>query len=116
LPARIADQLLNLVFSPALWLSVFLGLAAAVLCYAWRGGGWRHLLRDVAAGLAGFAAGQAAAILLRLDWGQVGQVYVLSGTGGSVIALAARRLMWRRARARSPAAHRGAGPERNGPG
>jgi hypothetical protein len=51
----------------------------------------------VAAGLAGFAAGQAAAILLRLDWGQVGQVYVLSGTGGSVIALIARRLMWRRA-------------------
>jgi len=97
LPARITDQLLNLVFSPALWLSVFLGLAAAVLFYAWRGGGWRHLLADVAAGLAGFAAGQAAALLLRLDWGQVGQVYVLAGMAGSLIALMARRLLWRRA-------------------
>ncbi|MBM4460449.1 MAG: hypothetical protein FJ011_22260 [Chloroflexi bacterium] len=97
MPVRITDQLLNLVLSPALWLSVFLGLTVALLCYAWRGGGWRHLLADVAAGLAGFALGQAAALLLRLDWGQVGQVYVLAGMVGSLIALMARRLLWRRA-------------------
>lgn len=82
-----ADFLLDIVLSPAIWFSVALALTYSLLFHLWRGGGWRQLGRDLLAGLAGFGAGQLIGSLLGLRVLQVGQVQVLGGTLGAVLAL-----------------------------
>lgn len=81
------DALLDLVLSPALWLGVAIAVVCSVAFYAWRGGGLRQLGRDLVAGLVGFGLGQLAGTWLGFDWLRVGQVQVLLGVGGALIAL-----------------------------
>ena len=81
------DLVLDIALSPALWLSVGLALVYSVLFYGWLGGGWRQLARDLVAGLVGFGVGQVIGTLLRTSWLQLGQVQLLWGTLGTVIAL-----------------------------
>jgi hypothetical protein len=81
------DRLLDIALSPTLWLSIMLSLTYSALFYAWRGGGWRQLGRDLLAGLAGFGAGQAAGALLEIDWLLIGQMRLFTGTLGSLVAL-----------------------------
>lgn len=92
------DRVLDIVLSPALWLSVVLALVFGALFTFWRQGGWRQLPRDMAASLAGFGLGQLAGALLGVDWLRVGEVHLLWGTLGSAAAL----LLRRRLQARRP--------------
>jgi len=88
------DAILNTLLSPALWL----GIATAAICslafYAWFGGGSRQLIRDLVAGLAGFAIGQWAGALLGLEWLRVGQVQLLAGIAGAAIGLFVGQRLW----------------------
>ncbi len=99
---RFADLALDVVLSPALWLSLLFGLIYAVLFTLWRGGGWRQGLRDLVAGVLGFGVGQIIASLLPLPTLQVGEVHLLWGSLFAVSFLLLGRRLWR-PRPRPPA-------------
>jgi hypothetical protein len=92
---RLIDGVMDVVLSPALWLSVVVAVACSVLFYGWRGGGMRQLGRDLAVSLLGFGIGQLAGIYLQLDFLRLGQVRILAGIAGAVCALFLGRLIWR---------------------
>lgn len=81
------DRLLDVAFSPALWLAALLAFSYSTLFTLWRGAGWRSWGRDLLAGLVGFGAGQIAGMGLGSAWLRVGDVQLLWGTLGAVIAL-----------------------------
>jgi uncharacterized membrane protein YjjP (DUF1212 family) len=87
------EPVLDVLLWPALWLSVGLGLACGLLFYIWRGGGWRWLLADFLAGVVGFAVGQVAGMLLRVDRLLIGQVQVVPGILGALMFLVGSRLI-----------------------
>lgn len=87
IPGPWLEKLLDIVLAPGLWLSVLLALIYSLLFSAWRWAGGRQLGRDVLFGLLGFAAGQLAGVLLRLGWLRIGEVQLLWGTIGAVLAL-----------------------------
>jgi hypothetical protein len=90
-----ADVALDIVLSPALWLSVLFGLIYGALFTLWRGGGIRQGLRDIVAGLLGFGAGQIIATLLPLPSLQVGEAHLLWGSVFAVLCLLLGRRIWR---------------------
>jgi uncharacterized membrane protein YjjP (DUF1212 family) len=87
------ESALDVLLSPTLWLSVGLGMACGLLFHIWRGGGWRWLLADFLVGVVGFAAGQIAGTLLRVDRLLIGQVQILPGILGAVVFLLGSRLI-----------------------
>jgi len=89
----VIEPALDVLLSPALWLSMGLGMACGLLFHIWRGGGWRWLLADFLAGVVGFAVGQVAGTLLRVDRLLIGQVQVLPGIVGAVVFLVGSRLI-----------------------
>jgi len=93
--ARFYDGVMDVILSPALWLSVLVAIVCSVLFYGWRGGGVRQLGRDVVVGLLGFGVGQLAGIYFQLDLFRLGQVRLLTGIAGALIALFLGRLIWR---------------------
>lgn len=95
IPNAWLDALLDVVLSPGLWLSALLVLIYSLLFSVWRWGGWRQLGRDVLAGLFGFAVGQLIGTLFGFRWLRIGQMQLLFGTTGAVLALAAGRRLWR---------------------
>jgi uncharacterized membrane protein YjjP (DUF1212 family) len=92
---RWIDRVIDVVLSPALWLSVVVALVCSVLFYAWRGGGARQFGRDVVAGLLGFGAGQLIGAYLQLNLPRLGEIQVVAGVAGAVFALFIGRLIWR---------------------
>lgn len=84
---------LDLLLWPALWLSVGLGSACGLLCYAWRRGGWSYLWRDLLAGVIGFGAGQGIAGLAGNERLLIGEVQVVPGVVGAALALGIMRLL-----------------------
>jgi hypothetical protein len=97
IPGAWLDTGLDVLLSPGLWLSVFLVLIYVLLLSVWRWGGWRQLGRDMLAGLLGFAVGQLIGTLAGINWLRIGQVHLLLGTVGAVIALAVGRMIRRSA-------------------
>jgi len=91
----LVDAVLDLVLSPALWLSLALAVLTSLAFTAWRGGDARQLLRDLLASVMGFGVGQLLGKLLGFPWLRVGQVYVLWGLLGSGAALLLGRALWR---------------------
>jgi hypothetical protein len=89
------DRVLDIALSPALWLCVLFGLVYSVLFTLWRGGGFRQMLRDITAGVLGFAAGQLVASYLHLPTLAVGEVHLVWGSLFAVIALLVGRRYWR---------------------
>jgi hypothetical protein len=89
------DTALDIVLSPALWLCVLFGVIYSVLFTLWRGGGFRQLLRDLVAGVLGFGMGQLVASFLHLTILRVGEVHMLWGSLGAVLALLIGRRYWR---------------------
>lgn len=89
------DRLLDIALSPALWLCVLFALIYSILFTLWRGGGFRQLLRDIAAGVLGFGCGQLLASFLRLPTLLVGEVHLLWGSLFAVLALLVGRRYWR---------------------
>ena len=87
------EPALDVLLSPTLWLSLVLGMACGLLFHIWRGGGWRWLLADFLAGVVGFAVGQVAGTLLRVDRLLIGQIQVLPGILGAVVFLVGSRLI-----------------------
>jgi hypothetical protein len=87
--------LLDLVLSPALWLSLTLSVLMSLAFTAWRGGDARQLVRDLLASALGFGAGQLLGALLGFNWLRVGPVYVLWGLLGAGAALMLGRALWR---------------------
>ncbi|OQA47043.1 MAG: hypothetical protein BWY52_00392 [Chloroflexi bacterium ADurb.Bin325] len=96
IPSSLLDRLLNIALSPALWLSVLLAFIYSTLFTLWRGGGWGQWPRDLALGLAGFGAGHLVGLLTGLDWLRIGDVQLLWGSLGALIALFLGRRIWRR--------------------
>jgi len=96
MPGAWFDLVLDIALAPVLWLSIALALAYGVLFYGWRGGGWRQLGRDLAAGLIGFGLGQAVGMLAGTSWLMIGQVQLLWGTLGALLGLVLRRRLWPR--------------------
>jgi hypothetical protein len=92
---RLVDGVVDVVLSPALWLGVVLAVVCSVLFYGWRGGDRRQFGRDTVAALVGFGAGQMAATYLQLDMLRLGQLELMGGILGAVVALFAGRLVWR---------------------
>jgi hypothetical protein len=99
---RLADLALDIVLSPALWLSILFGLIYALLFTLWRGGGWRQGLRDLVAGVLGFCVAQLLAMLLPIPSPQVGEVHLLWGSIFAVGFLVLGRRFWRRRPAEKP--------------
>lgn len=66
--------------SPALLLAVVVASAYAALYNLWRNGSPRDLGFCLIAAWAGFALGQAAGWLLRLNQGMIGSLYMIEGT------------------------------------
>jgi uncharacterized membrane protein len=94
---RLIDGVMDVLLSPALWLSVVIAVVCSVLFYGWRGGGARQFGRDVVAGLLGFGIGQLAGMYLQLDLFRLGQIQLVAGIAGAIFALFIGRLMWRQA-------------------
>jgi hypothetical protein len=94
IPSGWLDTMMDVLLSPGLWLSVLLVLIYSLLFSAWRWGGWRQLGRDMLAGLLGFAIGQLIGTLGGISWLRIGQVQLLLGTVGAVLALAVGRMIW----------------------
>jgi uncharacterized membrane protein YeaQ/YmgE (transglycosylase-associated protein family) len=92
---RYMDLALDVALSPALWLSILLGLVYGALFTLWRGGGWRQAWRDLVAGVVGFGFGQLLAMLLPLPSPQVGEVHLLWGSIMAVVFLLLSRRFWR---------------------
>ena len=89
------DDVMDVILSPALWLSVVVAVVCSVLFYGWRGGGVRQLGRDVVAGVLGFGIGQLAGTYLELDLLRLGEIQFLAGITGAIVALFIGRLMRR---------------------
>jgi hypothetical protein len=89
------DTVLDIALSPALWLCILFGAIYSLLFTLWRGGGWRQLLRDLVAGIAGFGLGQGIASLLRLPTLPVGEVHLVWGSLFAVLLLLVGRRAWR---------------------
>ena len=67
-------------FPPPIVLSAVIASLYAALFNLWRNGALRDLLFYLVASWAGFAIGQAAGWMVRLNWGTIGSVYVIEGT------------------------------------
>lgn len=81
------DWVLDLVLSPALWLSVLLACAYSTLFTLWRWAGWQQWGRDLVAGLIGFGLGQVVGKWSGLQWLRVGDVQLWWGTAVAIMAL-----------------------------
>jgi hypothetical protein len=92
---RLSDGVMDIVLSPALWLSVAVAVVCSLVFYGWRGGDMRQFGRDVVAALVGFGAGQLAGAYLQLDLLRMGEIRFLAGIVGAVAALFLGRLVWR---------------------
>jgi hypothetical protein len=92
---RLIDGVMDVILSPALWLSVAVAVVCSVVFYGWRGGGMRQFGRDVVAALVGFGAGQLAGTYLQLDLLRMGPIQFLAGIVGAIAALFLGRLVWR---------------------
>jgi hypothetical protein len=94
------DGALDLLLSPALWLSVVVAILVSLAFTAWRGGDLRQLGRDLVAGLIGFGAGQLLGSLLPFELLRIGEVYIVWGVMGSLTALMLGRSIrhWREQR------------------
>jgi uncharacterized membrane protein YjjP (DUF1212 family) len=95
------DGVIDVVLSPALWLSVVIAVVCGVLFYAWRGGGARQFGQDVVAGLLGFGMGQLIGAYLQLDLPRLGEIQVVAGIAGAILALFIGRLIWRQSAGRA---------------
>ena len=73
--------------SPSLVLGLVLGSIYGLLCHAFVGRHWQHLPYYWAAGLVGFFAGYAAAVLAGVEMIRLGTVPLLEGTLGAAVAL-----------------------------
>ena len=65
---------------PSVVLSAVIASAYAALFNLWRNGSGRDLIFCLAAAWAGFALGQAAGWLIRLNWAMIGGIYIIEGT------------------------------------
>lgn len=81
------DGALDLLLSPALWLSVVLASLVSLAFTAWRGGDLRQLGLDLVASLIGFGLGQLLGTLLPFDLLRIGEIYIVWGVLGAVAAL-----------------------------
>lgn len=87
MPPALTDRLWDILLAPALWLGLVLALTYSVFFALWRGGGWRQLPRHILAGILGFGFGQTLGALMESNWLRVGEVHVLWGTLGAMLAL-----------------------------
>jgi hypothetical protein len=65
---------------PPVILSFVIASICAGLFNLWRNGSPRDLVFYLVAAWVGFAIGQAAGLLIGLNWGKIGSVYVVEGT------------------------------------
>ncbi len=83
---------MNLIFSPALFLSVLLAIGYACLLHLWSGRNLRELLLFLLMALLGFGLGQ-----LLGGWsqapGQIGQVHMVEASAGAWLLLLATRVV-----------------------
>ena len=79
--------LLDVLLSPALWLSVALALVYALLFFLWHDESWQHLTSDIAASLLGFAAGHMVATWLGIVPWPLSAVQIVPGTLAALLAL-----------------------------
>ena len=66
--------------APSVVLGAVIASAYAALYSLLRRGSLRDLLFCLVAAWAGFALGQAAGLLIHLNWGMIGSVYVIEGS------------------------------------
>ena len=86
--------------SPALVISVLLGVAYAAAFHFWRGRTVRDFFIYLATALLGFGAGQLIGAFTQIGWLEIGEVHVVEATIGAWAALFAVHL------AMTPAAQR----------
>jgi|YNPNPStandDraft_1061719.scaffolds.fasta_scaffold06057_4 hypothetical protein len=90
--SSLAEPLLDILLSPALWLGGSLAIVVGLLFHLWWGGGWRQLGRDVGASLVGFGVGQMVGWFSGLAWLQLGQLHLAWGLAGALGGLTLGRL------------------------
>ncbi len=96
----VIDGALDLLLSPALWLSIVVAILVSLAFTAWRGGGLRQAGLDLLAGLIGFGGGQLLGSLLPFKLLRIGEVYLVWGVLGSLAGLTLGRSIrnWREQR------------------
>lgn len=80
------------VVSPALVISVLLGVAYAAAFHLWRGRSLRDFFIYLVAALLGFGAGQLIGTFTQIGWLKIGEVHVVEATIGAWTALFAVHL------------------------
>jgi hypothetical protein len=85
--AGLIDGALDLLLSPALWLSVVLAILISLTFTAWRGGDLRQTGLDLLAGLIGFGVGQLLGAILPFELLRIGEVHIVWGVAGAVTGL-----------------------------
>jgi hypothetical protein len=90
---ELVDTALDGLLSPALWLSLIMGLSVGVLFHVLAGGGWRWVGRDLLAAVIGFGVGQLTGGFLGNNRLLIGQVQVVPGVLGAVAILLANRVL-----------------------
>jgi hypothetical protein len=81
------DGALDLLLSPALWLSVAVAILVSLAFTVWRGGGLRQAGLDLLAGLIGFGIGQLLGTILPFELLRIGEVHIVWGVAGAVTGL-----------------------------
>jgi uncharacterized membrane protein YeaQ/YmgE (transglycosylase-associated protein family) len=88
----LVDTALDGLLSPALWLSLVMGLLVGVLFHILASGGWRWVWRDLLAAVIGFGVGQLTGGFLGNNRLLIGQVQVVPGILGAVVILLVNRI------------------------
>ncbi len=83
---------MNGLVSPALVISLLLGVAYAAAFHFWRGRTVRDFFIYLAAALLGFGAGQLIGTFTQIGWLELGEVHVVEATIGAWTALFAVHL------------------------
>jgi hypothetical protein len=81
------DGALDLLLSPALWLSIVVAILVSLAFTAWRGGGLHQMGLDLLAGLIGFGVGQLLGAILPFELLRIGEVHIVWGVAGAVTGL-----------------------------
>lgn len=84
------------MLNPSLSFAVIVSVLLGSLAHLISGGTANRLLANIFAALGGFVLGQAASQITLIDLLKMGPLNLLTGIGGSLLAITCLAILWRR--------------------